>query len=103
VSTAGSRLVRVNDRGYPVGEDHHRARFTDHEVELMIALVAEGLSFRKVAEKFECSPGYVKDLTSGRRRSQLITRTVRRILRLDEPDFFPADACEFDVVAGFRF
>lgn len=30
-----SRMVAVNDKGLRIGEDHGRARLTDHEVELM--------------------------------------------------------------------
>lgn len=78
LSRTGTRLVRVNDRGYAVGEDHHRSKLTNHEVDLLLELLAAGMSQREVARKFEVSQKHVWRLAHGTNRSQLITRTVRR-------------------------
>lgn len=73
------RLVAVNERGYSIGQDHHRSKFSDHEVDLMIQLREEGLMFRDIAEKFECAIGTVHGICSGRRRAQVVaTRIARR-------------------------
>ena len=66
-------LLAVNDRGYVVGAQHHRAKLTDHDVDLILALLAEGMAQKLVAEKFECSRRTVRDIASGRIRSQLVT------------------------------
>lgn len=63
-------LLAVNDRGYVIGEQHHRARLTDHDIDLILALRAEGMSQRVVAEKMECSRRTVRDVETGRIRSQ---------------------------------
>ncbi|MBW8846765.1 MAG: hypothetical protein JF607_17500 [Burkholderiales bacterium] len=62
-------LIPVTNRGYVVGEHHHRAKLTDHDVELILALRNENVSQAKVAEKFECSRRTVRDIESGRYRS----------------------------------
>lgn len=49
------KTVAVNDAGLRIGEDHPNARLTDHEVELIRQLRDEGMSYRALAEKFECS------------------------------------------------
>lgn len=91
-----SKLVRVNDKGYPVGQDHHRSKLTDHDVDLILELVAEGLSYREIARKFDIAYSTVGWISRGQKRSQLITRTVRRPIRYDEPEADPAAWHEFD-------
>lgn len=44
--SAKSRMLAVNDRGYVIGEQHHRAKLSDHEVDLVLALLADGMSER---------------------------------------------------------
>lgn len=95
--------VAVNDRGAVVGQDHWRAKLTDHEVELIRMLLAEraalvagltaggiapggiarrlkvdGLSYREIALKFEVSKSYVRDLSKDRARAHTVVRTVTR-------------------------
>lgn len=53
---------------------HRRAalkahQLTDHEVELVLRLVAEGLSYRVIAAKMEISKTAVGDYVVGRRRA----------------------------------
>lgn len=71
--SARNRLLAVNDRGYVVGEQHHRAKLSDHEVDLVLALLADGMSERLVAEKFEIARRTVRDIKAGRIRSQVPT------------------------------
>lgn len=68
--TARSRFVTVNDRGHVVGQDHHRSRFTDHEVWLMLELRAGGMSLPEIARKFETSKSVVHGYVHGNRRAQ---------------------------------
>lgn len=74
IDLRNTRLVAVNDRGRRVGEDHHRAKLTDDEVELIRELAhpsdgAEPMPHRTIAEKFEISRGTVADIVSFRRRA----------------------------------
>lgn len=49
------RIVAVNEKGIRIGEDHWRAKLTNHEVDLMLELRASGWNYRQLAEKFEVS------------------------------------------------
>lgn len=69
--SAKRRMIAVNDRGRPIGEDHPRAKLSNHEVELVLALLAEGLSQRRVAVIMEISRRTVRDIQAGRTRAQL--------------------------------
>jgi hypothetical protein len=55
----------VTDRGYVLGERHHRAKLADDDVRLILTLLNEGVPQRKVAEKFECSRRTVRDIGAG--------------------------------------
>jgi DNA invertase Pin-like site-specific DNA recombinase len=48
-------MTRRPPRGRPAGPTHPRARLTWEDVELIRALRAAGLSYRKIARKFEVS------------------------------------------------
>lgn len=68
------KRVGVNERGYRVGESHHRSRLSDADVELIFYLRDAGLSFAKIARKFDdglrISESTVRDVCSGRIRGQ---------------------------------
>lgn len=65
-----SRLIAVNERGLPIGESHPRAVLSDHEVDLLLELRAEGTSYGKLAVIFEIHKGTVAKICSGQRRAQ---------------------------------
>ena len=79
----GTAIVGVDENGNRVGEDHPRAKLTDHEVELIRELYetrAEwGGSARKIAEKFEVSKSTVVMIANYQRRATTPVgwRTVR--------------------------
>lgn len=62
----------VNERGYRIGEDHHRAKITNHEVDLILALNSAGFGYKRIAQKFDISFGTVRDIIKGRRRAQTV-------------------------------
>ena len=66
------KSLAVNERGYVVGEQHHRAKLTDHEVDLVLELVDQGVPPGVVARKFEISRRTVRDYVEGRIRSHTI-------------------------------
>jgi hypothetical protein len=49
------RIVAVNEKGYRLGEDHQRAKLTNHEVECIRSLHSDGVDYLTIAEKFEVS------------------------------------------------
>lgn len=64
-----SKLVGVNEKGLRVGEDHPRAKLTNRDVELIRRLHEEGMSYRKIAIKFDVSVMLVCYICTYRRRS----------------------------------
>lgn len=66
------RLVRVNERGLRIGEDHHHAVLTDHDVDLLLQLRAEGWGYRRLSAKFGVARSTVKRITTGARRGQAV-------------------------------
>ena len=50
------------------GENHHRAKLTDHDVDLLRAIRKEGWSYRLLALKFEVSKSQVRNIVKGSQR-----------------------------------
>ena len=51
------QLAKRNEKGYRIGGTHHRSRLTDHEVELLRQLGADGMKVKELAKKFDISKG----------------------------------------------
>lgn len=64
------KLVGLNEKGSRVGETHHRAKLTDHDVDLIRDLRDEGLTYQEIADKFEVSKSTIRDIVKCRRRWQ---------------------------------
>jgi predicted DNA-binding protein (UPF0251 family) len=73
------RTIGVNERGLRVGQDHPHATLTDGECELIRQLHEEGMSYKKLADKFGVGKSTVADIVKCRRRAQYPTgwRVVR--------------------------
>lgn len=70
-SANGYKLVGISEFGSRVGETHHRARLSDHDVDLIRSLRDDyGLTYQAIADKFECSKSTVRDICKCRRRWQ---------------------------------
>ena len=72
------KIVALNERGARIGEDHPRAKLTNHEVDLIRALGEErDASGRrlfgrvKLAAKFEVSRWTIQSILDGESRCQL--------------------------------
>lgn len=94
------KLVFVNDKGNRIGEDHHRAKLTDADIDLIFYLREAGLSYLEIAQKFDDIPGgisrcTVRDVLKGRRRSQVPAATKRALVRSSELARTPASPDEF--------
>lgn len=64
------RVVAVNENGKRIGEDHPRAKLTNHEVELIREMHGEGWGYKRIADKFGVGKTTIQDLCTGRRRCQ---------------------------------
>ncbi|CAB3648548.1 hypothetical protein CEY09_05385 [Achromobacter marplatensis] len=70
-----TRVVGINELGLRVGEDHHRATLTDHDVELMREIrETEGLGYKRLAKMFDVSVAHVRNIVHYRVRVQVPTR-----------------------------
>jgi len=67
-----TRLIAVNERGTPIGEDHHRAVLTNREVDQLRALRDEdpkAWTFPRLAEHFSISHHHARKLYHRLRRA----------------------------------
>ena len=62
--------VAVNEIGRRIGHDHHNAKLTNGEVEMILGLREEGWTYLAIAKKFEVSKSQVRNIVLGRKRSQ---------------------------------
>ena len=70
--------MAVNLAGYRVGESHHRAKLSDHDVMLILELRDAGLSYAEIASKWDegvsISKSTVRDVCNGKIRAQVPDR-----------------------------
>lgn len=71
-------LVAFNECGMRIGETHHNAKLTDHEVELIRQLHEQGLTYERLAEKFEVSKWAIGMICRYQRREQTPARWKTR-------------------------
>jgi hypothetical protein len=95
------KLVFVNERGKRIGQDHHRAKLTDADIDQIFYLREAGLSYLEIARKFDdvvggISRSTIRDILKGRRRGQLPAATKRVLVRSIELAWTPALPEEFD-------
>lgn len=64
------KTVAVNDRGLRIGEDHHNARYTDGEVEMVLRLRDDGFGYKRIAKALDMPKRTVRDICQGKRRCQ---------------------------------
>lgn len=69
---AESYLVAVNDAGRRIGDSHHNAKLTDHEVDLVLRMYDEGWGYKKLSAKFEVSRALIRGIVKGEKRSQTV-------------------------------
>lgn len=75
-ATPKTKRVAVNAAGYRVGEDHHRSKLSDEDVDTILYLRDEGLSYAAIAAKWDedvtISKSTVRDICLGRIRAQQV-------------------------------
>lgn len=70
------RLLQFSDEGRRIGETHHKAVLSDHEVQLLLELREEGKTYSWLAMKFEISKMTVRSICRGRTRGIAAARVV---------------------------
>jgi len=82
------KKVGVNDRGYRVGEYHHRSKLSDRDVFFVIELrEVYRVPIKEIAEKFECSKELIYKICNYQRRTELAVKWKRVPLKEEEnPD-----------------
>lgn len=83
------KFIGLSESGTRVGETHHRAKLTDHDIDLIRELHEEGLSYKVIAEKFDIGKSTVADIVKCRRRWQLPVKWRRAVEA--EPDLSAVD------------
>lgn len=71
------KLVGVNERGYPIGEDHPGAVLSDHYVDLVFELHDDGWGYDRIARVMECSKSLIRRILKGEIRNQHPVRYKR--------------------------
>jgi hypothetical protein len=64
------KAVAVNEAGLRIGEDHQNARYTNGEIEMVLALREDGKSYGEISRLVEMPKSTVRDICTGRRRGQ---------------------------------
>lgn len=76
---AKMKLVGVNEHGLRVGQDHQRAKLTDHEVEMMRKLHEDdGVGYRRLSKMFEVGKTTVRNICGYKVRVQTAV-TFRKV------------------------
>lgn len=98
-NTSGFRWAAVNDTGHVIGSNHPRAKLSDADIDLMIALRAAGMSYGRIAAKFDGDPHVSKSMVfyvcNDLRRAQTVMGHKR--IAPPNPTFQPAGIDEFEV------
>lgn len=81
------KTVFVNSKGQTIGEDRHRAKLTDADIDMIFALREAGLSMQKIAGKFDdieggISTSHICRVLNGDRRAQSPAGQRRRLVNV---------------------
>lgn len=97
------KLVFINDKHKRIGQDHHRSKLSDADIDQIHALADMGLGYARIAAKFDDIPGgiskaTVRDVLKGRRRGQIPFAQIKVLVRAVERAWLPALPEEFPSV-----
>jgi hypothetical protein len=73
MTQAPKRTVAVNEINRRIGQDHHNAKLTNHEVELLLVMHEDGWGYRRLSATFEVSKSLVRNIVKGKSRNQTPT------------------------------
>lgn len=63
--------IACNARGNRIGESHKNCRYTDHEVDQVLELREQGLSYSQIARAMDMPKGTVYAICQGTIRAEL--------------------------------
>ena len=66
------KTVAVNEAGLRIGEDHPKARYTDHEIGQVLRLRDDGLGYKRIAKVMDMPKGTVRNICKGFCRCQTV-------------------------------
>ena len=69
-----TKIIAVSEHGIPVGQDHHRAKYSDRVIEQVRRLRDQGLSYPQIAEKMEMPYWTVYRIFRHERRAEIPAR-----------------------------
>lgn len=72
-----AKLVAVNEKGLRIGEDHQRARLTNHEVDLIRQLhedLINPLGYRVLSKMFEVNKTTIRRICNYQMHNQTVAK-----------------------------
>lgn len=66
------KLIALNEKSRRIGQDHHNAKYSDSEVELVLSLHSSGWGYKRIAAKMEMPIRTVRSFCSGKCRCQCV-------------------------------
>lgn len=64
--------IQYNEKGYRIGQMHHRAKLTDRDVELIFQMQADGISLNQISKKMGCCYATVWKVANGFVRGEAV-------------------------------
>ena len=64
------KLIAINEHGLRIGEDHHNARYTNGEIDMVHELRENGWGYKRISKSLEMPVRTVRDICNGRRHCQ---------------------------------
>lgn len=97
------RWVAVNEHGQVIGQDHHSAKLSEADVDLIHDLRDAGLSYCEISKKFDDGVSVSKQMVmlicNGRRRCQTVMG--HKTIGVFDPADEPISLNELDIQGGF--
>lgn len=73
-----NKHVRLNELGRRIGESHPRSKLADDEIELVLSLIDDGMSYSQVAQKMDVSKSCIAHIADGTNRGQCVHEIRRK-------------------------
>jgi len=67
-----NQMIAINDLGYRIGQDHHKAKYTNHEVEQVFILKQKGHGYKNISKIMDMPVRTVRSILNGSRRNQIV-------------------------------
>lgn len=71
------KLIAVNEYGIAIGEDHHNAKYSNGEIDMVLDLREQGWGYKRISKATDMPIRTVRDICNGKRRCQMAVRWRR--------------------------